>query len=81
MSVIMQPPERGAGGVGAFGWPGGFGGWWQGDPANDMVLIWLQACTPPPPQAGQIPRMPGQQAVLEFQKAAYEAVTDRGGVA
>jgi CubicO group peptidase (beta-lactamase class C family) len=63
----------GAGAVGAFGWPGGFGGWWQADPANDMVLIWLQACVPPPPpQGGNMPmRMPGARSVVEFQKTAY----------
>jgi CubicO group peptidase (beta-lactamase class C family) len=29
------------GGVGAVGWPGGFGGWWQADPGDHSVLIFL----------------------------------------
>ena len=31
----------GAGAAGAFGWPGAFGTWWQADPANDLILIYL----------------------------------------
>ena len=77
MSVIMDARGhsiRGAGEVGAFGWPGAFGGWWQGDPARDAVLIWLQDCLPPPPKEGVPPRMPGMAAVTAFQKAAYQAL-------
>jgi CubicO group peptidase (beta-lactamase class C family) len=64
---------QGAGAAGAFGWPGAFGGWWQADPARNKVLIWLQACTPTPPQAGMPPRIPGARAVVDFQRAAYAA--------
>ena len=77
VSVVMDAHKHaamGAGGVGAFGWPGLFGGWWQADPANDMVLIWLQCCMPPPPQPGSMPRMPGARAMVEFQRAAYAVV-------
>ena len=78
VSMVMDAQANavmGAGEVGAFGWPGGFGGWWQADPAKDAVLIWLQACTPAPPQDGPPPRMPGAWATVEFQRAAY-AVLD-----
>jgi CubicO group peptidase (beta-lactamase class C family) len=75
VSVVMDACKHaaaGAGSAGAFGWPGAFGGWWQADPANDLVLIWLQACLPSLPQGGAPPpRMPGARAVLEFQRAAY----------
>ncbi len=75
VSVVMEACKdaaTGAGNVGAFGWPGAFGGWWQADPANDLVLIWLQACLPSRPQGGAPPpRMPGARAVLEFQRAVY----------
>ena len=30
-----------AGAKGAFGWPGAFGTWWQADPANDLVILYL----------------------------------------
>ncbi len=78
MSVIMDAQAhsaRGAGEIGAFGWPGAFGGWWQGDPARGAVVIWLQDCTPPPPQGG-LPRMPGMAAAMAFQKAAYHALAE-----
>jgi CubicO group peptidase (beta-lactamase class C family) len=42
----------GVGNRGSFGWPGLFGGWWQADPQEDMVLIWLQQTLPPQPPAG-----------------------------
>jgi CubicO group peptidase (beta-lactamase class C family) len=77
VSVVMDASRQaivGAGDVGAFGWPGGFGGWWQADPLNDLVLIWMQACVPTPPQPGLPPRMPGALAVVEFQRAVYSAV-------
>jgi CubicO group peptidase (beta-lactamase class C family) len=66
---------RGAAEAGAFGWPGAFGGWWQADPAADTILIWLQACLPPPPSGGQLPRLPGAAALIEFQRAAYSVAT------
>jgi CubicO group peptidase (beta-lactamase class C family) len=72
MSVVMT--AQGVGEAGAFGWPGAYGGWWQGDPARDMAAIWLQACIPPPPQAGVMPRLPGAQGLGEFQRAAYAAM-------
>lgn len=77
MSLVMNAEAHaamGAGEVGAFGWPGAFGGWWQGDPARDAVLIWLQDCLPPPPREGALPRLPGMAATVAFQKAAYAAL-------
>jgi CubicO group peptidase (beta-lactamase class C family) len=80
MSVIVDAEANanaymGAGEVGAFGWPGAFGGWWQADPARDAVLIWLQDCLPPLPQPGLPPRMPGMMGQIGFQKAAYQALS------
>jgi len=74
VSMIMEAAggvPQDSGDAGAFGWPGAFGGWWQADPANDLILLWLQACVPPPPQAGMPPRMPGAIARADFQRAAY----------
>ena len=31
----------GPGGQGTFSWPGAYGTWWQADPANDLILIYL----------------------------------------
>jgi CubicO group peptidase (beta-lactamase class C family) len=45
VAVVMEPeraePSICGGGVGAVGWPGGFGGWWQADPNDQSVLIFL----------------------------------------
>lgn len=45
LSVVTDPARSaqlfGAGGLGAFSWPGAYGTWWQADPANDLILIYL----------------------------------------
>jgi CubicO group peptidase (beta-lactamase class C family) len=65
----------GVGSKGSFGWPGLFGGWWQADPIQDMILIWLVQVTPPPPSAGVTPRFPGVTANRQFQQLAYSALS------
>jgi CubicO group peptidase (beta-lactamase class C family) len=45
VAVVMEPkqaePTMCGGGVGAVGWPGSLGGWWQADPNDESVLIFL----------------------------------------
>jgi CubicO group peptidase (beta-lactamase class C family) len=45
VAVVMEPAEadlfRCRGGVGTVGWPGAYGGWWQADPSDGSVLIFL----------------------------------------
>jgi CubicO group peptidase (beta-lactamase class C family) len=45
VAVVMEPesadPIRCRGGVGTIGWPGAFGSWWQADPNDGSVLIFL----------------------------------------
>lgn len=45
LSVVTDPSRSarlfGPGGTGTFGWPGAYGTWWQADPANDLILIYL----------------------------------------
>ena len=45
LSVVTDPARSaqlfGPGGLGAFSWPGAYGTWWQADPANDLILIYL----------------------------------------
>jgi CubicO group peptidase (beta-lactamase class C family) len=82
VSVITDPDKLGflgMGGVGAFGWPGAFGTWWQADPANDMIMIYLvQNSIPLEPgaiaqlAAGQ--RMGARLALPTFQRLAYDAL-------
>ncbi len=45
VAVVMEPeqadPLRGRGGVGTISWPGAYGSWWQADPNDGSVLIFL----------------------------------------
>jgi CubicO group peptidase (beta-lactamase class C family) len=45
LAVVLEPekadPLRCRGGVGTIGWPGAYGGWWQADPNDRSVLIFL----------------------------------------
>jgi len=82
VSVIDQPEKLGFLGMGAkgsFGWPGAFGTWWQADPANDLVILYLiQNSVPLEPgaiatlAAGQ--RMGARAALPIFQRLVYDAL-------
>lgn len=45
LSVVTDPSRSsrlfGPGGLGTFSWPGAYGTWWQADPADDLILIYL----------------------------------------
>lgn len=45
LSVVTDPakstPLYGPGGAGTFSWPGAYGTWWQADPENELILIYL----------------------------------------
>src|SRR5262245_53339994 len=45
VAVVTEPekadPLRCRGGAGTIGWPGAYGGWWQADPNDGSVLIFL----------------------------------------
>jgi CubicO group peptidase (beta-lactamase class C family) len=45
VAVVTEPakadPMRCRGAVGTVGWPGAYGGWWQADPTDSSVLIFL----------------------------------------
>lgn len=80
VSVITDPEKHrlmGAGAAGAFGWPGAYGTWWQADPANDAILIYLiqdamslstEAVTAGPQ------RLAGRMVLPAFQKLTYRAL-------
>jgi len=80
-SMILDAEKHqwmGAGGEGSFGWPGAFGTWWQADPVNEMILIYLiQDSMPLGPEAvtamqGQRPT--GRIGCPMFQKMVYAAL-------
>ncbi len=81
LSMVLDEQKHewmGAGGEGAFGWPGAFGTWWQADPKNDLILIYLiQDSMPLGPEAvtamqGQRPT--GRIGCPMFQKLVYAAL-------
>jgi CubicO group peptidase (beta-lactamase class C family) len=82
VSMIVDAEKHawmGAGGTGAYGWPGAFGTWWQADPAQDMVLIYLIQNSMPlePGAAAQLAtgqRLGGRAALPVFQKLVYAAL-------
>jgi CubicO group peptidase (beta-lactamase class C family) len=45
VAVVLEPdkadPLQCRGGIGTIGWPGAYGGWWQADPTDRSVLIFL----------------------------------------
>ncbi len=45
VAVVLDPekadPVICGGGIGSVGWPGAWGGWWQADPSDNSVLIFL----------------------------------------
>jgi len=45
LSVVTDPAKSrqlfGPGGIGTFGWPGAYGTWWQADPSENLILIYL----------------------------------------
>ncbi len=45
LATVIDPATasytRGKGGVGTVSWPGAFGGWWQADPTDRSVMIFL----------------------------------------
>ena len=45
VATVIDPATagwlRGRGGLGTVGWPGAYGGWWQADPTDGSVMIFL----------------------------------------
>lgn len=82
LSVVTDPEKQawmGAGSKGAFGWPGAFGTWWQADPEQDMVLIYLiqNSMELGPEAASQLAtgqRLGARAALPVFQKLVYGAL-------
>ena len=70
VAVVMEPQQALSivcgGGVGAVGWPGGFGGWWQADPNDGSVLIFLTHNMVEPEQLEMGVGMGVYRAISEF---------------
>ncbi len=55
--------ELGVASVGAFAWPGVFGTWWQVDPTEDLILVFM------------VPGGEARPVRWAFQSAVYEAIS------
>ncbi|HTO39642.1 MAG TPA: serine hydrolase domain-containing protein [Rhizomicrobium sp.] len=77
--AVVDDPRRnlqGCGRAGAFGWPGIYGTWWQVDPAEDLVTIFLSQHMLPLSAGGQAVTadargLAGRMALSAYQKAVY----------
>lgn len=74
----------GCGAVGSITWPGVFGTWWQADPVNDLILIYLiQHQVPVSANSGSTVATgrgaAGRQALPVFQSHIYEALGGGAG--
>ena len=82
LSVITDPDKHawmGAGSAGSFGWPGAFGTWWQADPAENLIILYMvQNSMDIAPEAVSRPpsglRMGAQMALPMVQKTIYAAL-------
>jgi CubicO group peptidase (beta-lactamase class C family) len=82
LSVVLDAEKHawmGAASAGAYGWPGAFGTWWQADPAQDLIAIYLiQDSMPLGPEAvanlAARRGLGGRAALPVFQKLVYAAL-------
>ena len=58
----LATSELGLASVGAFAWPGIFGTWWQVDPVEDLILVFM------------VPGGEARPVRWAFQAAAYDAI-------
>ena len=82
VSMITDPEKfawMGAGSSGSFGWPGAFGTWWQADPEEDMIVLYMvQSSMDLGPEAqtrmAASQRMGARLALPMVQKVIYGAL-------
>ena len=74
VAVVLDPekadPLYCGGSAGSVGWPGGFGGWWQADPKNASVMIFLSHNMVELDQLRNGIGFGVYEAILEFQSLA-----------
>jgi CubicO group peptidase (beta-lactamase class C family) len=74
VAVVLEPEQALSivcgGSPGAVGWPGGFGGWWQADPNDSSVLVFLTHNIVEPHQLEQGIGLGVYGAITKFQALA-----------
>ncbi|RAK56324.1 hypothetical protein DJ017_11735 [Phenylobacterium soli] len=77
VAVVMDPDQapvvRCKGGVGTVGWPGAFGGWWQADPTDGSVMVFLAHNALDPAQLAMGYGLGVYSAITEFHTLASTA--------
>jgi CubicO group peptidase (beta-lactamase class C family) len=70
VATVIDPTTalriRGRGGVGTVGWPGAFGGWWQADPTDGSVMIFLVQNLFDPTAAAEGAGLGAYAALMDF---------------
>src|SRR5690349_13550139 len=75
VAVVLEPeqadPLRCRGGVGTVGWPGAYGGWWQADPTDGSILIFLAHNMVEMPQIARGIGLGVWSTITTFHEVAY----------
>jgi CubicO group peptidase (beta-lactamase class C family) len=75
VAVVMEPDKadllRGRGGLGTVGWPGAYGSWWQADPTDRSVLVFLSHTMVDLPQMAQGIGLGVWSAIGTFHRLAH----------
>lgn len=75
VAVVMEPdtadPLRCRGGLGTVGWPGAYGSWWQADPNDRSVLVFLSHSMADLPQMAQGIGLGAWSAIGMFHRLAH----------
>lgn len=74
VAVVMEPEKAAAvrcrGSVGTVGWPGAFGSWWQADPGDESVLVFLTHSMAELPQMARGIGLGAWSAIEQFHQLA-----------
>ncbi len=80
VATVMEPevadPLICGGGIGSVGWPGAYGGWWQADPNDGSVLVFLTHSMVQLDQLTTGIGLGGWDAITQFQELASGAVLE-----
>ncbi len=81
VATVMEPaaadPLVCGGGIGSVGWPGAYGGWWQADPNDGSVLVFLTHSMIQLEQLAEGIGLGGWDATMQFQALASALLRQR----
>lgn len=84
LAVVLDPDRadvlRCKGGIGTVGWPGAYGGWWQADPTDGSVMVFLAHNALDFDKAARGVGLGVYSAIAEFHASQPAWTIDPGGV-